>query len=98
MAALPTIIGTAGRQSYTDGPPFCSTGPARPSLRGRGHVAAGQAPAVVAALYVDHGRAVENRAAEIGSGHGGVAEIRTPEISAVQVRIAEVGTDQDGAN
>ena len=77
---------------------FCSTGPARPSLRGRGHVAAGQAPAVVAALYVDHGRAVENRAAEIGSGHGGVAEIRTPEIGAVQVRIAEVGTDQDGAN
>ena len=74
---------------------FCSTGPARPSLR-LVHVAAGQA--VVAALYIDHGCAVENRAAEIGSGHGGVAEIRTPEISAVQVRIAEVGTDQDGAN
>ena len=48
VAALPTIIGTAGRQLYRRFA-FCCTGPARPSLR-LVHVAAGQAPAVVTVL------------------------------------------------
>ena len=50
VAALPTIIGTAGRQLYRRFA-FCCTGPARPSLW-LVHVAAGQAPAVVTALYI----------------------------------------------
>ena len=52
-------------------------------------VAAGEPTAIVAPLDVDHGRAVQDRAAEVGSGHGGVAEIRAAEIGTVQVRVAE---------